>query len=157
MIIAAPELETKRSDSEPRQYKEEKDDDYDEEEPPKESQPLLREVTIVTTTTTIPQQPAEEEHEAEEDEEEGDEDEADAREEVLEVEGQEEQDQEVDTHYFVCFLLRGIIRPLVEIVRVRLIAGKLTGSGNKNIEDGGGGASVDTRLGALTPEICKRP
>ncbi|XP_052234956.1 protein scribble homolog isoform X4 [Dreissena polymorpha] len=68
VIVRAPELETKRFDSEPRQYKDETDynynrsnDDDDDEEPPKESQPLLREVTIVTTTNTIPQQPVGEE------------------------------------------------------------------------------------------------
>jgi len=50
LVVVAPELETKRFDSEPRKHVDEgrdehQDEDSEEEEPPKESQPLLREVS----------------------------------------------------------------------------------------------------------------
>ncbi|XP_053382330.1 protein scribble homolog isoform X4 [Mercenaria mercenaria] len=90
-VLRAPELETKRLDSEPRPYFGGKEEEEYEEEPPKESQPLLREVTIVTTTTTIPQVAAEMEHDDDADEEE---EEEENEEEEEGDEGTDEADQE---------------------------------------------------------------
>ncbi|XP_052763197.1 protein scribble homolog isoform X7 [Mya arenaria] len=103
VVVRAPELETKRLDSEPRsKYIEEKTpaDDYEseEEDPPKESQPLLREVTIVTTTMTIPQPAAlEEDRDADEEEnEDSDEDEEEDEKDEDEDDRDDQHDDEVD-------------------------------------------------------------
>ena len=85
--FVAPELETKRSEPEPRPHSTE--EEAEDEEPVQESQPLLREVTIVTTTTTLP--PDEEEVDGEGEKREEEEEEA-------QEEDQEEQQEEVLDH-----------------------------------------------------------
>ncbi|KAL4217947.1 Leucine-rich repeat-containing protein [Mactra antiquata] len=92
-VLRAPELETKRLDSEPRpHFGSAEEEEYDDEEPPKESQPLLREVTIVTTTTTKPQPQEEMEHDDDADEDEGEDEE---EEEENEERAEEENDGEI--------------------------------------------------------------
>ncbi|XP_060556221.1 protein scribble homolog [Ruditapes philippinarum] len=97
-VLRAPELETKRLDSEPRQHFGGKEEE--EEEPPKESQPLLREVTIVTTTTTLPQVAAQMEHDddADEEEENEGENEEEERDEGIDEADEEAEHEAEDSH-----------------------------------------------------------